>query len=252
MTPDKQSKFSSVPPRQKIVALIFLIVLIIIIWQLVGLFGGGSRPTTPETPPAANNRTAAPAPATTAAKPGTTTPTTPAPAAAPGTPQPASLSTAGMSQRELQLAQLQQESQAKYMSALNDLQMLKIQRDIAEQNQAIATAKLSAVTSQKKMLDMLTPQAPPPSAQTIKPVTAPVQTITSPALSSSSAYTVISVSLIQGQWSAVVNSQGNLYSVRSGDILPADGAKVMSIDKGGINLLYKDGSRKRVSLVPII
>lgn len=245
MTPDKMQNLSAMPTRQKVVALITLVVVIIIIWQLIGLFGigSGSKPKTTVTPDTAK---ATPA---TGAKPATTTTTTPPAGSNQVTPQPASI-TSVQAPPSAQLVQLQQESQAKYLSALNDLQMLKIQRDIAEQNQAIMTAKLSAVQSQKKMVDLLTPPAPPISTQAIKPVA--TQAIQSPVISSFSAYTVISVSLIQGQWSAVVNNQGNLYSVKTGDILPADGSKVYSIDKSGITLMQKDGTKKRISLVPII
>src|SRR5207244_1542591 len=56
-------------------------------------------------------------------------------------------------QRESTLNRLQEETQTKYVTAINELQMIKINKDIAEANQAIATAKLSVVQSQKKIVD---------------------------------------------------------------------------------------------------
>jgi hypothetical protein len=62
---------------------------------------------------------------------------------------------------------------------------------------------------------------------------------------------VISVSQLQNRWGAVLGYQGNLYSVFSGDVLPPDGSKVISISKSGV-ILEKNGIRTLVSMVPVI
>ena len=110
----------------------------------------------------------------------------------------------------------------------------------------------------KGIVDLLTPPAPketyaqgmmrargveatPGQAQAPAPVL-PVKEVT---------YTVVSVSQLQYRWNAVLGYEGSLYSVHVGDILPADGSKVISISKSGV-ILEKEGKRKKVSMVPVI
>lgn len=249
----KSDRKSGMNPRQKITVGVFLVVLIIIIWQVWGLFSGGGSS----------------APAVAPAKPG-------AMAGAPGTPgamnarpqmqtpQPVQLAQKPepLSPREIELMKVQQETQAKYVAALNELQMLKISRDIAETNQAIVAAKLATVTAQKGIVDLLTPKpvpAPPPPASygaalanpTGQLPTPPASLTPPPAPEVEVSYTVVSVSLLQYKWSAVVGNAGNLYNVSVGDFLPPDRSKVVSISKAGV-VLEKNGVRKKISLVPII
>lgn len=241
-----KDRSSGMNTRQKVTVGVFLVVLLIIIWQVWGMFGGDSTP-----------------PAITAAKPGT-------PGAMPlqpamQTPQPAQLTQKPepLSQREIELMKAQQELQAKYVAALNELQMLKISRDIAETTQAIAAAKLATVTAQKNVVDLLTPKpapTPPPAAAYGPALVGPTggqAGATPPSLTPPPApeaeinYTVVSVSLLQYKWSAVIGQGGNLYNVSVGDILPPDRSKVVSINKAGV-VLERNGVRKKVSLVPII
>lgn len=250
---DKSQMLSGMTTRQKVTAGVFVLVLLVVIWQVYSLFGG-SR-SVPYVPPATN----------TAMKdntPGgaqrTTTPQQMSPQQM--TPQQADLpKPAPVTQREAELMQLQQETQAKYLAAINELQMLKISRELAETNQAIMTAKLATVTAEKGIVNLLTPPQPtvaqgayakslvnpataggPPTGQVVAPPTQPEIT-----------YTVISVSQLEYKWGAVLGYQGNLYSVSVGDVLPPDGSVVSRIDKSGV-ILEKDGVKKKLSLVPII
>lgn len=241
-------KAQSIPARQKLIGIITLIIIIFVIYEIIGLFRGPGKSTT-ITPDTSKTMSATAA----AGKPNGSNGAAPAIPSVPSqTPQPANVAAANAptTQSEAQLLQLQQETQAKYVEALNNLQMLKVQRDIAETNQAIMTAKLSAVQSQKKMVDILQPPAPPPSAYQQKIVSA-APASPAPVLQTTSPYSVVSVSQIQYQWSAVIGYQNSLFSVRVGDVLPGDGSKIVAIDKFGVTL-SKDGSTKRISLVPII
>src|SRR5690348_16893059 len=100
--------------RQKIIIGVMVVIVGFLAWQVVGMFRGDSAPQ---------------APAKTAA-------TTPPPPPM-STPKVAELPQAQpLTQREMQLMQLQQETEAKYVAAVNELQMLKVQRDIADTNKA--------------------------------------------------------------------------------------------------------------------
>src|SRR5579883_2504935 len=241
-------KLSGMTGRQKVTAAVFVVVVIIIIWQIKGLFSGGGTSAT--IPPAPQGPTTAMAPK----PPGTAG--VPQPAAMPPAAPASKPEAAAMSAREAELMKMQQETEAKYLAALNELQMLKVSKEIAETNQAIMKAKLDTVASEKSIMQLLapsTPQTPPQAyaqglangAPAAPPSTATTVTSAEPS------YTVISVTQLQYKWSAVLGYQGNLYSVSVGDVLPSDGSKVVSIDKSGV-MLEKNGEKKKISLVPII
>lgn len=260
---NKVQILTNMTTRQKVIAAVVAIVVLVVIWQLIGLFR--SKSTVPPVATTTSTTTPAAKPAmTSTASPGTTGTTTAAnPVAAPAspqviTPQPAQLSqqAATVTPREAELIRLQEETQAKYVAALNELQMLKVARDIAEANQAIMTAKLATVASQKKIIDLLAPvpggagtpegyakNLVNPAATAAPQPVVQVQPLVS--------YTVISVSQLQYRWSAVLGYKGNLYNVYVGDILPSDGSKVISIDKSGV-MLEKEGTKTKISMVPII
>lgn len=241
MTTDRAAMGAGGSPRQKIMIGVVVVVVGVLAWQMFGLFsGGGSSSNTPA--------------------PGTAMPAMPS-------PQPAALVSAGatkdapLTPREEQLMKLQEETEAKYIAAVNELQMLKVQKDIAETNKAIVTAKLDTVTAQKSMVDLLAPPAPPQPSQAdyaknlaagqggeATPSTAPGGTATTTAPT----YTVISVSHLQGRWNAVVGYQGKLLNLYVGDVLPGDGSTVIAISKSGITLRATDGTTKKISLVSII
>ncbi|HVE43767.1 MAG TPA: hypothetical protein VNC84_01325 [Gammaproteobacteria bacterium] len=239
----RPTSFSEVDTKQKIISIVLFLIIIVIIWQVIGLFRGKSHK------PAVDNKAVM-------AQSAASNPNMPGAMPAKNMPQAMAAPKPPVTEREAQLIRMQQELQGRYIAALNELQMLRVARDIAETNQAIMNAKLETISAQKKVVDLLTPPAPPPPVPVphatysqnlannvpAAPVEQPAQEVS---------YTVISVSQLQGRWSAVIGAQGNLYSVSTGDILPPDGARVVSISNTGI-MLEKDGERKKVSLVPAL
>lgn len=255
--------------RQKITIGAFAIVVLVIIWQVVGLMGGGSKPATT----AAIKPVAKPA-----GQMAATSPTgTPAMQTGPNAPSQAGAPTqaqipAQPSMREVpvslnaQIVELQKQTEQKFVDQLNQLQTLRVQREIAETNQAIATAKLATVTAEKSVSDILTkpsqPQYPTfaggyaaPASTTNPSSTTEAIPAQAPAVSIApieiAAYTVISVTMELGRWNAVLSLQGKMYSVSIGDVLPIDGSVVTSINKNGV-VLTKDGKHRRISILSSI
>ena len=233
---------TNMPNRQKMTIGVIILVFIIIAWQVMGLFGGS-----------------APTPVKTTA--GGATPA--APTQSRGPQQVPVFTQAQLNEREAALMKLQKDTQDKYIMAVNELQLLKIEREIAENNKAIVSAKLDTVTAQKGILSLLSPSITQPAPGAFAPG------LVTPALSGVPQgqpvaqqsvgtaqdeglnYAVVSVSQISYKWNAVLGSGTNLYQVSIGDILPPDRSKVVSIDKTGV-VLEKDGKRRKMSLVPII
>lgn len=229
--------------KQKIMMAAVVVIFLIIAWQLKSmLFGGGAAPAAPT--PSANV-------AANAATTNTTNTSPAAPGGAKAVPVPAR--DVAMTEGEKRLLALQMQTEAKYIAAMNELQLLRVQSEIAKNSKDIAQNRLDAVTAQKQTLQLLSaPQVssssyaqglagggnPPPQAA---PVAAQPQTN----------YVVVSVSQIQHRWTAVLGSQGQLYNVVVGDILTPDGAKVIGIDRYGVTL-DRQGSKQRISLVSLI
>lgn len=240
---------STMDSRQKVIAVVFVLILLFLAWLVYGMFSSGSS----SAPPAIQSATSKPLNASGGGMPtGPALPKAPQPAELPKQPAP-------LTPRETQLLQMQQETEMKYLTALNELQMLKIERDIAETNKAIAAAKFDTVTAQKNTLNLLKPPAPVPTPASyaqglVSPTGAavgPPQGMIRPPSEPEANYTVISVSFLRQQWNAVIGYQGNLYSVHIGDILPVDGSRVVRIDKSGL-ILEKNGIERKISMVPII
>ena len=117
-----QEKFSGSTVKQRVTVIALVIIILIVIWQMIGLFSGGK--TTPE-PIAVNqkNMTAKPSMQASAAGPSA------AGSNGGGAMMPQPLEQFQPRQAPVQndaaLLKLQQETQAKYIAALNELQMLK-------------------------------------------------------------------------------------------------------------------------------
>lgn len=240
---NKVPSLANMTTKQKATAGVVVVIILILLWQLSSMFGGSKKSTK-----------------VTVAKPVTAAK---AVGAAPGAtqgvampneetmkPKPAELAMAQpLSEREAELVRLQQETQTRYLQALSDLQMLKLQRDIALTNKDISTAKLATVQSEKKIVDLLTPPAPPPVSEAITKQVTPVSQME--AGEQNVKYSVVSVSQLQYRWAAVIGYKGNLFNVRVGDVLPPDGSTVETINSDGV-ILTKDGVKTKVSLVPAI
>jgi hypothetical protein len=224
---------SAMTTRQKVMAVIFVLVIIFIIYQVIGMLRGGSTNS---------------APASIAA----------VPQAPIQKPQQANIipKEAITSAQEQQAMLQQKAAEAQYIASLNQLQSLKVARDIAETNREIIAAKLATITAQKGIVDLLSKPTQPSTPQAyaeglVNPAAGATSESAQPIQPTQPTYTVISVSQLQGRWGAVLGAQGNLYSVTVGDVLPLDKSVVISIDKSGV-LLQKDNVQRKLSLVPII
>lgn len=263
---DNQLKTSlgSLTAKQKVIGAVTVIVIIFLIYEIIQMFSGGSTTPPPAPVPAAKPH---PMNAMNANGPAAPTPTPGmAPNAAPAAPAAPQVATVNAltSPKDNQALRDQADQQKMYLDSLNQLQLLKIKREIAETNQAIATARLATETANKNMSDLLTQPAPvslPASAYTNKlmggvtvgpaegsiqqPKAAVQQVVTE------TPYVVISVSMEFHRWSAVLGNQGKLYNVSIGDVLP-DGDTVGAISRDGVVLVSKDGKRRKISLVSSI
>ena len=225
--------------RQKVTLVIFIIIIAIVAWQVYALF----KSDTPAAPPPP------PKPAVKAGAPQGTPPQMSGNIPPPAQTPPALPKPPVLSSKELELIRLQKQTEERYIAAVNQLQMLKIEREIAETNRSIATARLEAATSEKAMAGLTqssgyTQNITGPSSQPM------VSAETLPSITANN-YVVISVSYLQGKWSAVLGSQGKLYQIYIGDVLPDTEIKVVDINKSGVTLKIGEEKRK-ISLVPII
>src|SRR5688572_2740885 len=134
--------------KQKIIIGVIIVIALVVGWNVIGMFGGGGGDESVPTPTPAP--AGAPQPGA-GSNNGTTTTSMTAPPAAGGTPS-APIAPSAPPQPEIKqsnvqvnadLLKMQRETQQKYIAALNELQMLRLQREIAETNQAITVSKLA-------------------------------------------------------------------------------------------------------------
>lgn len=257
MALEKQSKEGSgMPVKQKAMIVAVVVIFLIIIWQVVGLMGGfghGSTPAPVPTKPVANHQNAKTSEMM--------SPNMNASTAGNNMPAQQGELRQGQVANDQRFMQMQQMSEQKYLDKINDLEDLKIQRAIAETNQAIATAKLATVTAEKNISDLLTkPAAPEVPAGTyanklanpsMQGENAQPGAASSMPAAPEVAYTVISVSMQLGRWSAVIGSQGKLFNVVVGDVLGPDNSVVVSINKSGV-MLRKNGVTRKISIMTAI
>lgn len=268
MAPPKELR-EGTTTRQKIIAVVLVIILIVVVWQIISLVRGGK--TTPPSPVMTPLSKRAPTtPPVLATNPsvsnlpvgnpplGNNPPPPP-----PGEIPPVREAPVTM---DPQTTEAQKKTDQKYVEQLNQLQLLKIQREIAETNQAIAAARLATVTSEKNVSDLLTrpPTPPPPSlpsgvttSETANVLSVPQGPNASPVppppptkpivIPPPVEYSVVSVSMQLCRWSAVISAADKLFNVSVGDVLPLDGAIVASINKNGV-VLIKNGKRKRLMI----
>jgi hypothetical protein len=271
MSPGNQDKGKNL--KQKITIGIVVVVLGFVAWQAIGMFGGGGSSPAPAPTNVPNKSMSAnpqqpanngsPAPVQQAAQG--------APAAAPtsgdNTPKQAPVLA------NAELLQLQQETQAKYIAALNELEMLKVQKSIAETKQAITTSTLATATAEKNITDLLTTQvsqmpsnnslsnqyspfassggagdsgaSPSPSANGAPAAPVPIKII-----QPETQYFLQSVAYKSEKWSAVLMNGKNVFIVEVGDTLPPDGSIVTGIDKNAVTL-SKDKVSRHIQMSPV-
>jgi type IV pilus biogenesis protein PilP len=258
MTMSEKSAGGGTPNKQKIIAAVVVVVFVIIVWQVIGLFSGGGTHSPAPAAPVSGAVTSEKKPmASMSANPSGHTP---AANAAPQVPQTQSELSVVPVSKEVELYKLQQEAQQKYISSLNELQTLRIQKEIAETNQAIAAAKLATVSAEKNIADLLTkpvtPTLPPsayaPGLATSGSQVAPSsQEVVSVPLNgeAEAPYVLISVSMQLNKWNAVIGFQGKPYQVTTGTVLPPDGSEVVNIDSSAV-VLEKNGRKRKITLVP--
>lgn len=262
--------FAALPPRQKTIVVIILMMAVFAVWEVIGVLRGGKnasiaispsqpavaataptpkppqlKPDLPKSAPPAVQQMAGPAPA--AATP-------PRPPASPHlTPQQSHPEVESTPPSSIVLVQ-QEQVQSKYVNALNELQMLKIQKEIAETSQAIVAAKLATATAEKSISDLLS-EGETPANKPGGPTTGPSSTNVEPPqqlppgviAETPGSYSVQSVSMEQDQWHAVVKFKDKLYNVSVGDMLPPDKSLVKTIDQRGVTL-DMGGMEQRIPL----
>lgn len=224
-------------PKKLVKIVLVVIVGAIAVWQAISLFSGPDE--------------AAQAAAVKAAQP-VIHPDAPKSAALIPPPQPKPV----LTEREIALMKLQEETQAKYLTALNELQVLKIEKEIAMANKDIMKAKEDTITAQTNILELLQPKptvtaaAPPPS---VPPNIAggPPSSMPGGPTSEPSHYSIVSITNLRGRWTAVINTGDKLISVSMGDTIVDDGSKVISIDKSGVTL-DKQGVKSKIAMASII
>lgn len=249
---DTQSQFAALPPKQKIMAVIFFFIGAFILYEVIGMFRGGEKATvTPKLPPPtmASKGASAPSSAVQNVPPGQSAAAKNIP---PSSPQPAQQQESSSQMSKPTAAAIpppptayviqQDQTQSGYLKALNELQILKLEREMAETNQAIMAAKLATVTAEKDISDLLSPESAESKTaakQAATPSTGPTPGLPSAAMPSgggSNNYVVQSVTMEQEQWHAVLNYKNIYYDVTVGDVLPPDGSVVTAIDQKGVTL----------------
>ena len=253
--------------KKRITIIVVVVIVAIIIWQVISMMGGGSAPAPHPATPTKMAAAGAPGPAGSAPAGGGTA--VPQPQQQDQTPRNVPV----VANQEI--LTMQKDSEVKYIKALNDLQMLKVQKDIAEANQAIAKSKLETVTAEKSIAEFLTPKIAPvtegaysnmlgapgggkpggPGGAGLPTSLAEAKAQLGGLLGAAGgggaaggvAYVVLSVSQQDNKWSAVLGNQGKLYSVSTGDILNADGSVVQTISREGV-ILEKNGAKRKVPI----
>jgi hypothetical protein len=244
MKSDKAISNSVGSSRQKIIAVGVVLLVIFLLWEIYGMMSGSSEPfsSTTHSQLAANSQPKMETPKTVSI---------------------VSQTAADTSVADAMMLQQQQDLERKYIAAVNELQMLKVSKDIADANKDIAKSKLEMVMAQKVVVEQLEPTAIQPGSYAAalnnpgatQQIGAPVSGKKMPTQAASddesSPYTVISVSQLQNKWGAVLGYQGTLIHVYIGDSLPLEHAQVVAIDNDGIEI-EKDGKRKKIALVSLI
>lgn len=259
-----KERLSQVTSRQKIIIVFMILVVLIIVWQVIEIMGVGSHSAPPAIQPVANKHEGS-SPDTKIAS-GSNQVSTPTPGANNVPPSGAAnvnVVQPGSIVNDPQFNRMQKITEEKYFGKLNELEELRIQRQIAEVNQAIAAAKLATVTAEKNISDLLTggpgpsPAANQPGKTSADMSPPPGLPINGPAGEGAHQlttfvpkveavpYSLVSVSLLLNRWTAVISMQNTMFTVGVGDTLPPDGSVVTNINKNSVTL-RKDGKSRKL------
>lgn len=235
--------------RQKIIIGGIVVGLIVVLWQIKGMFGGGSKPAVPppQSAPQVQQMQARPVAPGQPAQPLAANPNQPVVSSA----QP-QISEAPVPKEVTGILMTQQQMQQHYLESLNELQMLRLQRELIELKGAIASAELAKATTEKNLQDLLNPPPPPPPPPHMNPYlnNAPPGPGAAVEVESIwSQYRVLSVvSNEAATWSAVIGFRDKTFVVNVGDVLPPDGSRVISINKQGVTI-ENDGKTKQIEII---
>lgn len=132
------------------------------------------------------------------------------------------------------------EKQMAYLKAVNDLQMLQLQQQIAQTKQQIAQAELQAAQSNKQLQAII---APPPSplfqnTEQNQPPQAMQTTIVPPP----SDYKLEYLANEGGKWQVILSSNGALINGTMGTVLP-DGSTITNISGNSVTLTLDNRTR---------
>ena len=209
-------KFKSLEKGQKIKLIIVIAVVIIILYMLSGLFSGNS--SSGYTPPTATNNKGSP------------------------TVQPQLVANVVQKQSiakpDILLNNLN-EKQMAYLKAVNDLQMLQLQQQIAQTKQQIAQAELQAAQSNKQLQLIVSPPPPPlfsnpDQSQSVQPPpVAVVPTIT---------YQLEYLANEGGKWQVILSANGSLINATMGTVLP-DGSTITNISGTSVTLTLNNQTK---------
>src|SRR5436853_189095 len=147
MAENPKAAMTNLTTKQKVIGLVTIVIFIFIIYEIIGLFSGGSSAPTPAPMPAVPKQPGKPA--ASGAQPMMTTTTTVQQGAPPPQVTPVSALTPPPA-KDNDFLKIQQQQQQAYLDNINQLQLLKVKREIAETNQAIAAARLATETANKK------------------------------------------------------------------------------------------------------
>jgi hypothetical protein len=252
-----KEKMTQTTSRQKVIIAVMVIVVLIIAWQIIGLMGNGSTSAPPAIQAVVKMDAAKPS-----NKSSNMTNQSNIALSNTQKPSPEPLADDSLRQGSIvndpQFNRLQRITEEKYVGKLNELEELRIQRQIAETNQAITAAKLATITAEKDIGDLLTKPSSPGvsySSQSVRtsvdlgPMGAEsVQTPAAPPPPQELApYKLMSVSMLLNKWTAIVSLLDTMFSVGIGDTLPPDGSVVTGITKNSMTL-KKEGKYRKVSI----
>lgn len=209
--------------RQKFIFALIAIAAVILIWQLYSLFGGETAvlSTAPKTQTITSLKEVASPTEVVNPEPVPSVGKAVQAAAATGTAKPSATPEVS-------------ESQQQYLALVNEYQMVEIQRLIAQDQAAIASARASMADSLAKINQA--------GASNLGSAGALASSIVA-AGNQPGDYELIYTGQDNGEWSATLKRNGQFNDVTAGSILP-DGDKVLSVDDNGV--LIQQGDIKKL------